>query len=113
MLNKEAPLTDTAIVNTIQDGRRVIIEASGALDISNCEEFANELKQASETAEDLIVDFRDTIFIDSAIVQYLASAAVKFINLGKRLEVIVADGSYPQRVIKTVRFDQLMDVVAV
>lgn len=99
-------------ISVIEDDHQTTVVGEGILDFTNSLEFKDGLNKASETAESVVADLKLALFIDSAIVQYLANAAVTMIRLGKRLKVVVTDGGYPQQVLRIVGFDQLMDVVA-
>ena len=103
-------MTRTAQISMVQDGDIVTVIGGGTLDITNCQEFSEKLKQASKTAESLIVDLRPADFIDTQVVQDLARAGVTLIERGKRLKVLTCKVKYPLRVIQISGFEKIMDV---
>jgi anti-anti-sigma regulatory factor len=103
-------LAELPEVSVVRDGLQMTIVGKGLLDLSNSGEFAHELKSALDTAEQVVVDLRYAVFIDTAVVQYLASAIVKLRQRDKRLQVRVMENSHPERVIQVLGFDQLMDI---
>lgn len=105
-------MTEEAYIRTVEDNGATVFICGGILDLTNTSELDKGLKVAALDAEAITVDLTGAIFIDTAVIQYLATAAVKMKNRGKPLRVLVAEGSYPQKVIRTVGFDQIMDVVA-
>jgi anti-anti-sigma regulatory factor len=94
----------------VRNGPAVTIVAGGLLDLTNSSEFERELQQAAATAESVTVDFRDALFIDTAIVQYLATAAMTLMKRGSRLHLVVKPGSHPERVIGILGFAHLMSI---
>ena len=103
-------MTDAPIVNVTREGDSVTIASGGLLDLTNSQGLERELKQATETSERVVVDFRDAVFIDTAVVQCLASAAVALRKRKARLCVRVKKGSHPEHVITVLGFRELMDV---
>ena len=99
-------------VDVVEDGSVVTIIASGELALSNVQEFGDELRNAAASADIVIVDLRPAVFIDSAVINYLAVAARILKSRGRRLKVRVAEGSYPLRVLEIVGFSHLMDIDA-
>ncbi len=100
----------TAHVSVVRDGDEAIISGSGTLDLTNYSEFHDGLKTAAMEAESVIVDLREAIFIDTAVVQDLARAAVTLLNKGKRLKVYVSRTAYPYRVLQISGFNEIMDI---
>lgn len=103
-------MTEAPVVKVVTEEAGTTVVASGLLDLTNSAEFARELKQASTTAERLVVDFQEAVFIDTAIVQYVASAAIAVGKRGGRLAVRVKRGSHPEHVVDVLGFKQLMDI---
>lgn len=99
-----------ADVSVQRDDDNVKITGSGTLDLTNYGEFHEEIKAASIGAESVTVDLREADFIDTAVVQDLARAAVTLLNRGKRLKVLVSETRYPRRVLRISGFEEIMDV---
>lgn len=89
----------------------VTISATGALDLHNAKPLREALVGAADTAESVVVDFRSVIFIDTAVLAYLCTAANKMIARDKRLRLLLKDNTHPQRVIKITGFSAVMDAV--
>jgi anti-anti-sigma factor len=104
-------MVSRAHISIVQDDAGVTVVGGGSLDITNCREFTEGLKQASRTAGSVVVDLRTADFIDTQIVQDLAKAAVTLMDRGKRLKVFASKEKYPLRVIHLSGFDSIMDVV--
>lgn len=101
---------EEARISVAEDGGAVTVNGGGTLTFMNSEEFDKGLKQASISAERVLVDLRTADFIDTKIVQDLGVAAVTLLNRGKRLRVAVLEKAYPLRVIKISGYEELMDV---
>ena len=104
-------MTDSASISVVREGNEVVISGGGTLDLTNYQEFHDGLKSTSTEADSLTVDLRAADFIDTAVVQDLARAAVTLLERGKRLKVLVSETKYPLRVIQISGFEQIMDVV--
>ena len=89
----------------------IVVTAAERVDLTNCGEFRDALQTAAESAESLTVDLRVAQFMDSAVLQQLASAAIRMNSRGKRLTVIIRKGSYVQELLSVVCLDRLVDVV--
>lgn len=96
----------------VGDGVDVTIVASGIVDRTNSGELGRELERAAGAANTVVVDFREADFIDTAVLQYLLRTAKALLRRGKRLRVMVSEGSHPLHVLQVVGFAELMDVVA-
>ena len=92
------------------DGKEVTVVGAGSLDFTNSQKFHDSLRQASQTAEKVNVDLGEADFIDTQIVQDLATAAVTLMKRDKRLNVIVREEAYPLRVLRISGFEQIMDI---
>lgn len=77
----------------------------------NSDEFRDALENASRSAESVTVDLREAVFVDTAILQYLARSAVSLDRRGKRLRVAVAPGGHPERALEVSGLAAFMDVV--
>ena len=86
-------MVETGSVFIIGDDNNITVVCEGMLDITNCCEFSDGIKQASLMAENLVIDLRGTLFIDTQVVQDLARAGMTMLERGKRLKVIVAEGN--------------------
>ena len=67
------------------------------------------MQRASETLDDVTVDLRDAFFIDKAVVQDLARAAVVLLKRGARLKVKAREAAYPLRVLRISGLESIMD----
>lgn len=99
-----------AQIDIIHDNEKTTVIGGGTLDFTNSAQFHEGLKQASLTIDMVIVDLRTAVFIDTAIVQDLARAAVTLRNRGKRLKVVVAKSKYPLEVLQVSGFGSIMDI---
>ena len=95
---------------TVEDNGATIV-GIGELDLGIGDEFDAALAEAAASGEQVTVDFRGVDFIDSAILQSLATHGRTIDKRGDQLRIIVASGSYPQYVLRVVGFDCLMDIV--
>lgn len=102
---------EPGIIAVEDNGSEVTIVGRGELDLSNAEELGRALRDASTTVEHLTVDIRLAIFIDTAVLEYIARAATNMLNRGKRLKVFVLEDSHPLYILKTVGFQELVDIV--
>ena len=106
-----AYMDDVAQIEIVEDGAQVTVVGGGSLDLSNSMVFHDGLKKASETVDNVTVDLRTADFIDTAIVQDLARAAVIMLKRGLRLRVLSREGAYPLRVLRISGFEGIMDIV--
>lgn len=58
------------------------------------------------------MDLRDVSYVDTSIIAALVLPAKAMMKRGTRLKVLVTEGAYPQYVLNTVGFKDLMDIVA-
>ena len=104
-------MIDTVSVNTQQDESiAVTIDGIGTLDFSNYSDFRDKLESMSRESDRVIVDLRKADFIDTAVIQSLAKAAIALINRESRLVVLVEKTAYPYEVLKLSGFKQIMDI---
>jgi anti-anti-sigma factor len=99
-------------INVTRNGPEVIVKGTGALDLSNAKELRLALDGATMSAESVVVDLRSAVFIDTAILECLARAGKAMIERGKRLKILTSELSHPLRVLRTVGFSALVDIVA-
>ncbi len=92
------------------EGECMVITASGILDLTNSAAFRDNLRRGAEKAENVRVDFVHALFIDTAVIHYLAVAAKTLMERDRRMKVIVRRGSHPDRVLSIVGFGVLMDI---
>src|SRR5690242_13381962 len=103
-------MTELAEINVINNDNITTIIGNGILDLTNSETFHDELKKISLNEDNVIVDLRDVCFIDSAVIQDIANAAIAMGRRGKRLKVIVMKTAYPLRVLQITGLDKLLDI---
>lgn len=106
-------MTDNARINIREEGRATTIEGAGSLVLWNSEDFGKGLKRAALEADSVTVDLREADFIDTAIIQYLAIAAVTLNGRGKRLKVLVSESGHPRRAFEITGLTALMDMEVV
>ncbi len=103
-------MEDKATISVNGEGNEVTVVGSGSLDFTNSKEFHDGLRTASQTADKVNVDLGGAEFIDTQIVQDLATAAVTLMKRDRRLNVIVREEAYPLRVLRISGFEQIMDI---
>ncbi len=103
-------MEDTAMICVKGDGNEVTVVGKGSLDFTNSKKFHDGLRTASQTADKVNVDLGGAEFIDTQIVQDLATAAVTLMKRDKRLNVLVREEAYPLRVLRISGFEQIMDI---
>lgn len=104
-------MVETPHISIANDLGCLTVVATGMLDLTNAGALRDALKRESESADSITVDLRSTAFVDTAVIQYLASAAIKMRDRDKPMTVMVTDGSHPERVIRTVGFDRIMKII--
>lgn len=104
-------MSDTARITIAADESGVTITTQGALDLTNTQSLSEELQRASASVDNVVVDMRPAVFIDTAVLTYLAKAAKTLLSRGKCLRVIVKQGSHPHRVLETVGFGDVMNII--
>ncbi len=97
-------------VNVTKEGGDVTIAAAGALDLFNSQQFHDALFEAAADAEQVTVDFRETHYIDTAILADLAVSANKMRARGKRLRVVVAEPTHPHRTLEITGLTAVLDL---
>lgn len=102
-------MDDSAQINIVADDRSAVVTGGGTLDLTNSKEFHDGLKDASERLDDVTVDLREAFFIDTAVVQDLARAAVVMLKRGARLKVLAREAAYPLRVLRISGLESIMD----
>lgn len=103
-------MTETANTSVVKTDEAVTIIGSGTLDLTNYQEFHEAIKGASQTAQSLTIDISVADFIDTAVVQDLAKAALTLLKRDKRLKVIASEERYPLRVLRISGFQAIMDI---
>lgn len=104
-------MSDTAHITIAADESGVTITTAGALDLTNTQKLSEELQRAALSVDNVVVDMRPAVFIDTAVLTYLAKAAKTLLARDKRLKVVVKRGSHPHRVLETVGFGDVMDIM--
>lgn len=102
-------MDETAEISVVADDKRATVTGGGTLDLTNSQEFHEGLRRVSELLDDVTVDLREAFFIDTAIVQDLARAAVVMRKRGARLKVIARETAYPLRVLRISGLESIMD----
>jgi anti-anti-sigma factor len=105
-------MIDTERVTASSDNGIETISGVGELDLYCAEQFRQALADAVASGNEIVVDFRKVSFIDTAIVAALVSPAKALMARGRMLKVVLVSGEYPQYVLKTVGFTDLMDIEA-
>lgn len=103
-------MDDTAQISITGEGDDITVVGGGTLDLTNSKEFHDGLKSAAISAQVVTVNLTTAVFIDTAIVQDLATAGVTMLKRGKRLKVIAREGAYPLRVLRISGFEGIMDI---
>lgn len=103
-------MIDSARITISKEDSTVLISCAGALDLTNSSDLQEGIAQAAETMDSVTVDMCQVIFIDTAVLSYLAYGAKVMLGRGKRLTVVVKAKSQPQRVLETVGFSGLMTI---
>lgn len=104
-------MTEEARVSLSDVDGLVTITGGGSLTFMNAAEFGEKLKHASLNADNVTVDLRPAVFIDTQIIQDLGRGAVTLLNRKKRLKVIVLKTAYPLRVLEISGYEVIMDIV--
>lgn len=104
-------VSDESSIKIVEDNSSITVIGNGMLTFINGTEFGKSLMQASLSADNVTVDLRKVDFIDTQIVQDLGQAAVKMINRGKRLKVIVSATGYPMKVMEISGYKIIMDIL--
>ncbi len=102
-------MDDSAQICIAADDKSAVVTGGGTLDLTNSAEFHEGLRRVSESLDDVVVDLRDAFFIDTAVVQDLARAAVVMLRRGARLKVKARESAYPLRVLRISGLESIMD----
>jgi len=86
------------------------IAGVGDLNLCVVEPFRQALADAVTRGSEIVVDFRQASFIDTAFVAALVMPAKSLYYRHNRMKVLVTDGGYPQYVLKIVGFADLMEI---
>jgi anti-anti-sigma factor len=85
-----------------------VAHISGEVDMSNVGELGRSLQNAVEqVAPGLVVDFSDTIYLDSAGLQFIFDLGKRLRDRGQRLFLVVPEGSPVETVLDIVNVDAL------
>lgn len=98
-------------MDVAREGDDITIICKGALDLHNYKGFHEALIEASDAAENVLVDFFSVDYIDTAVLASLARAGNKMMARGKRLKVKVAEPSHPLRTLQITGFSAVLDVI--
>jgi len=104
-------MNDTAEIRVVADDKSAVVTGGGTLDLTNSQEFHDGLAKVSADLNDVTVDLRDAFFIDTAVVQDMARAAVAMMKRGARLKVRARAAAYPLRVLRISGLESIMDFV--
>ena len=99
-------------VRTAQTPEEIIVSVDGDLDLTSVAVFQRAVDTAlgARDGKKLVVDLRETDYIDSAGLEQLLVANRKLVAQGERLKVRVLPGSQPQSVLAVTGFTAIMDV---
>lgn len=99
-------------VKTLKTPDEVSVVVEGDLDLSSVAAFQASVNDALETRQSrrLVIDLRDTYYIDSAGLEQLLVANRKLVTQGDRLLVRIRPSSQPQTVLTITGFSAVMDV---
>jgi anti-anti-sigma factor len=99
-------------VKTTDTNEEICVSVDGDLDLATVSTFQAAVEKAIEgrSGRKLIVDLRETNYIDSAGLEQLLIANRKLTQQGDRLLVRVLQGRQPQTVLAVTGFSAVMDV---
>ena len=99
-------------VKTLETSEEIIVLVDGDLDLSTITAFKIAVQQAFDVRQDraLVIDLRETEYIDSAGLEQLLVANRKLMAHDRRLIVRVHPESQPHTVLRVTGFDAVMDV---
>ncbi len=106
-------MTQQANIRIVRGDATVIFTDSDSLDLTNYQQFHEQLRLASFTDSVVEVDLTEVQFIDTAVVLCVTKAATTMLKRSNRLRVLVSESAYPRRVLKMSGFDEIMDIVEV
>jgi anti-sigma B factor antagonist len=87
----------------------VCLSVSGELDLASVPSFLGHLGRASEATENVIIDLRGLLYIDSAGINTLLDAHQRFTRAGRRI-VLAAPSPMMERILKIVSLEQMVPV---
>jgi anti-anti-sigma factor len=99
-------------VRTTSTTEEVCVSIDGDLDLATVSSFQSAVEKAIEgrAGKRLVIDLRETNYIDSAGLEQLLIANRKLAQQGERLLVRVLQGRQPQTVLAVTGFSAVMDV---
>jgi len=74
------------------------------------QDFLERLEAIRALQSSIRIDLHRVKFIDTSVLSALADTATSMLKLGKRLQVLVAEASYPLHVLKLIHFDEIIDI---
>jgi anti-sigma B factor antagonist len=86
------------------------LQVRGELDVERSEQFRKEFAAVPETADELVLDLRETTFIDSTGIG-LVLEAWKFATGAKRSFSVLATNGHVNRSLATAGVDRLLPIV--
>lgn len=88
-----------------------MVAASGEIDVLTIGDLRQELSSTDES-DALVIDLRETDYIDSAGLELLVSVYARRAKSGKRLAVLIREGSQPDTVLHIVQLHSLTMVTS-
>lgn len=88
-----------------------IVEITGEIDMSNAARLKEVLTQLPNQALGLVVDLRQTTFIDSSGISLLHDLATRMTDRSQRLVIVCDSQSLPLRVLKLAGVDTRIPVL--
>jgi anti-anti-sigma regulatory factor len=104
-------MTNAGIVTLTAENGTATVAGIGELDLRIEEQFKQTMGEAVDTGMALVVDLRESDYIDTQILAAMVGPARKQHALSRRMRVIVQPGGQPEYVLNTVGFDAIMDDV--
>lgn len=108
------PSRSRLTVTEHREGAGCLLEAEGELDVSTIRRLSEPLMSAvgTPTVWPVTVDLSRLVYIDSAGLAVLLTAAKETIKHSRRLRIIAAPSSQPEQVLKRRQIDMMLDVVS-
>ncbi|HOK54314.1 MAG TPA: STAS domain-containing protein [Armatimonadota bacterium] len=99
-------------ITTSQTTEEVVVKVIGDLDLTTVGEFQAVVDKALDAKDNrrLVIDLRETDYIDSAGLEQLLVVNRKLIPKGDRILVRVEPGKQPQSVLSITGFGAVMDI---
>ena len=104
-------MNDVPTITVLDSEDAATVVGAGELDLHNGDKFRAALKQADASGKNVVVDLRNANYIDTAILALLVMGSKDAMVHEKTLRVLIAQGSHPQYVLKTVGFADIMEIV--